>query len=84
MRKLTMDEVNTLRGFKNVRGGADKFFDMIEEIYKDDPETMEEIKKCREMKDSIDWIETWPAREKTKNMYYSYMDDLLAKIGYRA
>ena len=34
------------------------------------------------MKDSLDWIESWPAHEKTKNMYYEYMDELLEKIGY--
>lgn len=82
MRKLTEIEVKKLQELKGTRGGADRFFDMIEKIYLNDPETMEDIHKCREMKDSLDWIESWPAHEKTKNMYYEYMDELLSKIGY--
>ena len=82
MRKLTEIEVKKLQELKGTRGGADRFFDMIEEIYLNDAETMEDIHKCREMKDSLDWIESWPANEKTKNMYYEYMDELLSKIGY--
>lgn len=84
MRKLTETEIKKLQELKGTRGGADRFFDMIEEIYMNDAETMADIHKCREMKDSLDWIESWPAHEKTKNMYYEYMDDLLAKIGYRS
>ncbi|WP_373266153.1 hypothetical protein [Hungatella hathewayi] len=82
MRKLTENEINKLQKLKGTRGGADRFFDMIEEIYMNDTETLADIHKCREMKDSLDWIESWPAYEKTKNMYYEYMDELLAKIGY--
>lgn len=82
MRKLTEIEVKKLQELKGTRGGADRFFDMIEEIYLNDAETMEDIHKCREMKDSLDWIESWPAHEKTKNMYYEYMNELLSKIGY--
>lgn len=83
MRSLTDTEVKELQGYKGIRGGSDKFFDRLEEIYTDDTETMEEIHKCREMKDSLDWIETWPAHEKTKHMYYEWMDELLKKIGYK-
>ena len=82
MRKLTEAEIKKLQELKGTRGGADHFFDMIEEIYTGEADIPADIHKCREMKDSLDWIESWPAHEKTKNMYYEYMDELLAKIGY--
>lgn len=80
--KLTEEQVRELQACKGIKGGSDKFFDIIENIYKDDADTIAAIKKCREMYDSLDWIETWPAQEKTRHMYYQYMDDLLAEIGY--
>ena len=82
MRKLTEAEIKKLQELKGTRGGADHFFDMIEEIYTGEADILADIHKCREMKDSLDWIESWPAHEKTKNMYYEYMDEILAKIGY--
>ena len=30
----------------------------------------------------MDWIETYPAHEKTREMFYTNMDVLLKKIGY--
>ena len=69
--KLTTDQVKELRALKGLKEGDNRFFDMIEDIY-----------KCREIHDSVDDIETWPAHEKTKSLFYSYMDDLLKKIGY--
>lgn len=84
MRKLTETEIKRLQDLKGTRGGADRFFDIIEEIYAGDAEILKDIHECREMKDSLDWIETWPAHEKTKHMYYTFMDDLLEKIGYKA
>lgn len=82
MYQLNETEINKLQELKGTRGGSDRFFDMIEEIYSNVAETMADIHKCREMKDSLDWIESWPAHEKTKNMYYEYMDEILSKIGY--
>lgn len=82
VKKLTEAQVKELQACKHIRGGNEKFYDIIEEIYKDDAETMAEIKKCRDIFDSLDWVVSYPAHEKTKNMYYQYMDDLLAKIGY--
>lgn len=82
MRKLTDSEVKKLRNLKGTRGGADRFFDEIEEIYKNDSSLLAEILKCRAMKDSMDWIETYPAHEKTREMFYTNMDVLLKKIGY--
>ena len=81
-KKLTEAQVKELQACKGVEGGSSKFFNIIEEIYKDDAEIMEDIKKCRSMLESLDWIETWPAEEKTRHMYYQYMDELLEKIGY--
>lgn len=80
--KLTTDQVKELRALKGLKEGDNRFFDMIEDIYKDNEEIMHDIKKCREIHDSVDDIETWPAHEKTKSLFYSYMDDLLKKIGY--
>ena len=80
--KLTTDQVKELRALKGLKEGDNRFFDMIEDIYKDNEEIMQDIKKCREIHDSVDDIETWPAHEKTKSLFYSYMDDLLRKIGY--
>lgn len=80
--KLTTDQVKELRALKGLKEGDNRFFDMIEDIYKDNEEIMKDIKKCREIHDSVDDIETWPAHEKTKSLFYSYMDDLLRKIGY--
>lgn len=80
--KLTRDQVKELRALKGLKNGDNRFFDMIEEIYKDNEEVMADIHKCREIHDSVDDIETWPAHEKTKHLFYQYMDDLLKKIGY--
>ena len=80
--KLTTDQVKELRALKGLKEGDNRFFDMIEDIYKDNEEIMQDIKKCREIHDSVDDIEKWPAHEKTKSLFYSYMDDLLKKIGY--
>lgn len=80
--KLTTDQVKELRALKGLKEGDNRFFDMIEDIYKDNEEIMQDIKKCREIHDSVDDIESWPAHEKTKSLFYSYMDDLLKKIGY--
>lgn len=43
---------------------------------------MAEIKKCRDMKDSIEWMVNYPSHVKAELMFSSNMDDLLAKIGY--
>ena len=49
MYKLNETEINKLQELKGTRGGSDRFFDMIEEIYSNDAETMADIHKCREM-----------------------------------
>lgn len=82
MRKLTEEEVKGLQACKGVEGGKEKFFDIIEEIYKDEPAVMAEIKDCRAKMESLDYIDSFPAWAKTQEMYFSYMDDLIAEIGY--
>ena len=44
---LNETEINKLQELKGTRGGSDRFFDMIEEIYSNDAETMADIHKCR-------------------------------------
>lgn len=80
--KLTNEELEALRSYKGVRNGANLFLDLLEKIYKDESDVLEYISFCRSIKDSMDWIETWPAHEKTRNLYYKYMDDLFVAIGY--
>lgn len=56
MRKLTENEVERLRGLE-----TEKFMEKLENIYKDDEEILMEIQKCKSMKESLQWIETYPA-----------------------
>lgn len=77
MRKLTENEVERLRGLK-----AEKFMEKLENIYKDDEEVLMEIQKCKSMKESLQWIETYPAYAKSYEMFTKYLKGLLDKIGY--
>lgn len=77
MRKLTENEVERLRGLK-----AEKFMEKLENIYKDDEEVLMEIQKCKSMKESLQWIETYPAYAKSYEMFTEYLKGLLDKIGY--
>ena len=51
-------------------------------LYRNDMETLNEIHRCREIKESLDWIESYPAYEKTRSTFYWNMKDVLEKIGY--
>lgn len=82
MRKLTIEENNELRACKGVKGGKEKFFDILTEIYKDDTELMVDINKCKTIFHDLSFLESYPAMMKSEEMYYNYMDDLLNKIGY--
>lgn len=82
MRKLTEAEVKELQGFKGKKCGREAFLDRLEEIYSEDESTLKEIEQCRDIYESLFWIESYPAHEKTVHMYYQYMDELLNKIGY--
>ena len=82
IRKITQEELKELQGFKGVENGIDKFLVRCQEIYADCPEFVKEIQKYRDMNDSLEWITTYPAYAKTENMYRSYIDDFLEKIGY--
>lgn len=77
MRKLTKDEVERLRGLE-----SEKFMKELENIYKDDEEALTEIQKCKNMKESLQWIETYPAYAKSYEMFTEYLRGLLDKIGY--
>lgn len=77
MRKLTGMEVERLRGLE-----AEKFMEELENIYKDDEEALTEIQKCKSMKESLQWIETYPAYAKSYEMFVDYLRGLLDKIGY--
>ena len=77
MRKLTEMEVERLRGLE-----AEKFMEKLENIYKDDQEVLAEIQKCKSMKESLQWIETYPAYEKSYAMFTEYLRGLLDQIGY--
>ena len=77
MRKLTKDEVERLRGLE-----SEKFMKELENIYKDDEEALTEIQKCKSMKESLQWIETYPAYAKSYEMFTEYLKGLLDKIGY--
>lgn len=83
MRKLTDSEIKILQGFKGMEDGKNKFFDMLEQIYKDDYETLKEIHDCREKKDGAESVMEWNAYQKSEHYFYEFMDDLLNKIGYR-
>ena len=82
VQQLTEAQVEQLKSCKGAVGGKEKFFEIILDIYKDDADTLKEIKVCQDMFDSIDWIQSYAAQEKTRKMYYKYMDELLVKIGY--
>lgn len=77
MRKLTENEVERLRGLE-----TEKFMEKLENIYKDDEEILMEIQKCKSMKESLQWIETYPAYAKSCEMFVNYLRGLLDKIGY--
>lgn len=81
--KLTEEQIKNLQNCKGVENGRFKFFDILEDIYKDDSETLEEIKKHREMCEGVDSLAEYPnAYAKTQDMYFDYMDELLNKLGY--
>lgn len=82
MKKLTKADIQTLHSFKDKSNGSTKFFDHLEYLYRNDMETLNEIHRCREIKESLDWIESYPAYEKTRSTFYWNMKDILEKIGY--
>lgn len=77
MKKLTEKEVEKLKGF-NVR----KFLDALENIYKDDEEALAEIQKCKSIDDSLQYIDTYPAHEKSHEMFMNCFKKLLEDIGF--
>ena len=83
MRRLTEKEITLLQSFKGQPDGANKFFAELEVIFQGDTDTLAEIRRCKDMRDSLDLLDTYPAHGKSQHMFYQFMDDLLSKIGYR-
>lgn len=88
MKKLSTNEINELKSYKGLRGGKEIFLEKLESLYTDskdieDKEILKEIKQCRSIFDSLYFIESYPAYMKSQEMYYTYMDKLLKKIGYK-
>ncbi len=81
-KQLTEEQVKLLQDFKGQEDGANKFFAKIEEWYAGDQAVLDAIHKCKSMRDSLDFLVSWPSHEKSQTMFYQYMDDLLKLIGY--
>lgn len=86
IKKLTNKQVEELRKFKGQKNGSEKFFNYIEELYKDNSEVMKEIERCRQMSKAADEVgDLLPtAQSKATHMFYEWMDDLNEMIGYTA
>ena len=81
-KQLTRDEVLTLRGFKGQTNAQEKFFNYLRDIYESDEDVLEEIDRMEEMQKSVDDIQFPAAQEKTRHMFYQYMDEFNASIGF--
>ena len=89
MRKLTHNEVIELRACKEMDNGRMEFFDRAERMYQDDPAAMKRLKELRDMYLSVQDIpfengSAYGAYMKSMEMYFNYMDELLADMGYTA
>ncbi len=87
MRKLTHNEVVELRSCKNMENGRMEFFNRAERMYADDPDTVKRLEELREMYLSVQEIPflnggAYGAYMKSMEMYYNYMDEILAEMGY--
>ena len=87
MRKLTRNEVIELRSCKEMENGALEFFDRAIRMYGDDPETEKRLKDLKDMYLSVQDIplmngSAYNAYIKSMGMYYEYMDQMLADMGY--
>ena len=89
MRKLTHNEVIELRSCKEMEDGRMEFFKRAERMYEDEPETVKRLEELREMYLSIQEIpfmngSAYGAYMKSMEMYFNYMDVMLADMGYTA
>lgn len=89
MRKLTRNEVIELRACKEMENGRMEFFNRAVRFYEDDPETVKRLQELKEMYISVADIPfentgAYGAYMKSMEMYYDYMDKMLADMGYTA
>ena len=85
MRKqLNRQQVFVLRSFKGEENGRHRYFEYLRDIYKDDPDTLADIDTMEEMQKGVDSVEAPAAHDKTKQMFYEFMDDYNQSIGYTA
>ena len=89
MRKLTHNEVVELRSCKEMENGRIEFFNRAERMYADDAETLKRLEELKDMYLSVQEIPfmnggAYGAYMKSMEMYYSYMDEMLADMGYTA
>ena len=89
MRKLTHNEVIELRACKVMEDGRMEFFRRAERMYADETDTVKRLEELREMYLSIQEIpfmnsSAYGAYMKSMEMYYNYMDEMLADMGYTA
>ena len=77
MRKLTENEVEMLKGLS-----ADEIMKELENIYKDDKDTLLKIQECESIKGSLQWIETYPAYAKSYEMFIEHLREMMDRIGY--
>ena len=64
--------------------GRHRYFEYLRDIYKDDPDTLADIDTMEEMQKGVDSVEAPAAHDKTKQMFYEFMDDFNQSIGYTA
>ena len=89
MRKLTHNEVVELRACKEMENGRLEFFNRAERMYADEPDTIKRLEELKGMYLSVQEIpfmngSAYGAYMKSMEMYYNYMDQMLADMGYTA
>ena len=89
MRKLTHNEVVELRACKEMENGRLEFFNRAERMYADEPDTIKRLEELKDMYLSVQEIpfmngSAYGAYMKSMEMYYNYMDQMLADMGYTA
>ena len=82
-RQLTEEEIKILQSYKGQEDGANKFFAKLSEFYKDDEVILAEIRRCKSMRDSLDFLLSWSSHQKSERMFFEWMDELLKVVGYR-
>ena len=89
MRKLTHNEVVELRACKEMEDGRMEFFRRAERMYADDEAAVKRLEELKDMYLSVQEIPflnggAYGAYMKSMEMYYNYMDEMLADMGYTA